>query len=205
MSLYVAPTLRLTMSYPGGFLPRSPEMLEEVLQREHMSAAEGTPVACLHTIFEATRGAVSHDTSLDEVAPETILLVAVDRSCLAGGWSEDHGLAMIAGLLLRMPSMTTLVAPEVQHVGGHHGHRIHAGMSTGMMIVDGAAGSDGTFGRQAPVYVVAASFEQQKQWLLACYLSGTRGEQGKMIGRMSVSFDGAEQVRLFPFLKERGE
>lgn len=201
MSLYVEPTLRLTMSYPKGFVPRVPETLEAVLEREHLSTSEDAPTECMHTIFRATRSAGTSGGS----TPETILLMDVDRFCLAGRMNGSQGLAMVADTVLRMRGVIPLVATSVRRVKEHQGHPIHAGMSAGMMIADEAVpGSDGAaFGVQMPVYVMAASFEQQQHWLLVLYLSGAYGKQRATIGSMSVSFDGQQQVSLFPFLAGR--
>jgi hypothetical protein len=208
MSRYVDPTLKMTLTYPGGFAPRVPETLRAVLKREHMTplgSGETDDVdsrvafRCMATLFEATGAVRAVRSTQGETAPDTVMLLDVDRSCVEGQIKGERALAVIADVVLRMHNTTPLVKPTVMKADGH---RVHAGMSSGMMIVNDlpTAGGDADNGRQAAVYIVAAAFEHRQHWLLAVYISGTAGEQDGAVGRMTATFDESKPVVLFPFL-----
>lgn len=220
MSLYVNPSLGLTLSYPLGFVPRPPEALAEVLREAHLGSLGSAPALhgqlaldCLHTLFLARRGTgslrarsgSSVGTSIEAsaaqagVAAETILLVDADRVCLTGKAHGDRSLQALADTVLRLPQVSPLVAAGAQGSGEH---RLHAGMSSGVIVADEAVpGSESAaFGRQVPVYVVAASLEQQRHQLLVVYVTGLRGEGAREVAKMQVCFRDGESLRLFPFL-----
>jgi hypothetical protein len=202
LSAYTNQELAFTFFYPKEFVQKNAQDVQAVMERGHKAIYGTDPSSdpehqqatrCMHTLFyavtepEAKSGA---PLTSDDSHPDTILMEDVDRSCINKKIKGDKALTDLAGTVLHMPHSMQVVQQMWFVAGGDR--RIHSGMSATSTAPKSPPG--------VMLFTIAAAVEQKEHRLLIVYQSGTAGERHETVPHMSIAFEDARPVLLFPFL-----
>jgi len=201
----------MTLYYPKEFIPRTPEDLQTVMERGHRAAYGTDPksdpehleaIRCLHTLLYATsdQNSGTESANAEGNSADTILVEDFDRSCIPKKLKGDKALTALAGTFLHLPDSIQLVQ-QMWFVAGENRH-IHSGMAGNMYTPARCSGNSNSAADCAavPLFVIAAAVEQREHDIVIVYLSGTSGGKHDLVPHMSIAFEDARPVLLFPFL-----
>ncbi len=145
MTSYVNSELGFTIRFPVEFKVGTSQDLHTLMDLGHREGRGTDPesdqehaqaVRCMHSLLYATSEAPNSSVSRTEKsadAPDTILVVDFDRSCMPKKVKGDKTQTQLAGTVLNLPGMAQLVPQSWFVAGGNR--RIHSGMAGGIISI----------------------------------------------------------------------
>jgi hypothetical protein len=212
LSAYTNQDLEFTLFYPKEFVPRTAQDLQTAMELGHKAVFGTDPssdpahqqaIRCMHTLFYATAGPAAESAAppnSDDSHPDMILVEDVDPGCVRRKEKGDQALSDLAASVLDQPQSMQVFHQMWFVAGGDR--RIHSGMSATSTapLSSGAHREKNPSPQGVTLFTIAAAVEQKGHRLMIVYLSGPAGQKHETVPHMSIAFEDARPVLLFPFL-----
>lgn len=216
MAVFTDAELGFSVRYPMEFKAEAPQNLFAVMRAGHQELFGTSPdndpehqqaERCMRPLLYATsttilpaEGKAPVPLAGEDVdgSPDSVMVMDVERSCIAKKLKSDKALTQLTGTVLNIPGLKQVV-PQMWFQGGD-GRHIHSGMAAGVVTPPHQTKDPDRGTRKVLFAIAAASFEQKGHWILVAYLNGTRPDMHNAFSYTSVSFEGGRDVLLFPFL-----